>query len=308
MAQSKNAPKKNSGSIIALGVLLIIILLALLVLVFYSAGLFSFYSKSSMPQTIPSETVYNLNSDALPINTNVGNDQDSDGVPDMLDNCIYLFNPFQEDNNHNRIGDSCDLVYRNKKTHPSTNSFIACSSNSQCGTSSTDRICVNNDVVDRQTSPTCNNPGTSSSICNNQIIDSIISACSSEEICSNGQCIPITPSCTPNWVDTSSCSGSATCSSSSSGTKQQSDNCGNTRSTSCTIPQIQCGSGYQCTSGQCIPVAPSCTSQCMNGAQQCSGNGVQICRDYNGDGCYEWSNPSNCGFGKTCQGGYCTPL
>ena len=35
-------------------------------------------------------------------------DSDFDGTPDSLDNCRDLFNPGQEDSNHNGIGNACE--------------------------------------------------------------------------------------------------------------------------------------------------------------------------------------------------------
>lgn len=35
-------------------------------------------------------------------------DTDGDGVPDVLDNCRYVYNPDQRDSNHNGVGDACE--------------------------------------------------------------------------------------------------------------------------------------------------------------------------------------------------------
>jgi hypothetical protein len=37
-------------------------------------------------------------------------DTDGDGVPNLLDNCPFVFNPDQADRNHNGIGDACDDI------------------------------------------------------------------------------------------------------------------------------------------------------------------------------------------------------
>jgi len=50
---------------------------------------------------------------------------------------------------------------------------------------------------------------------------------------------------------------------------------------------------------------PVCTSECSQGEQQCSGNGYQVCDDFNGDGCYEWSSTTPCSFGEVCISGVC---
>nr|WP_199001182.1 gliding motility-associated C-terminal domain-containing protein [Flavobacterium sp. ASV13] len=39
---------------------------------------------------------------------NCDDDDDNDGISDSLDNCPVTFNPYQEDRNHNGIGDACD--------------------------------------------------------------------------------------------------------------------------------------------------------------------------------------------------------
>jgi DNA-binding beta-propeller fold protein YncE len=37
-------------------------------------------------------------------------DSDRDGIPDREDNCFEIFNPNQEDNNYNGIGDACETI------------------------------------------------------------------------------------------------------------------------------------------------------------------------------------------------------
>ncbi|MDP1828012.1 MAG: hypothetical protein Q8L48_32355 [Archangium sp.] len=55
-------------------------------------------------------------------------------------------------------------------------------------------------------------------------------SCGGLNICASGTC------CTPTWVDTTACGGcSASCQSSCTGSKSQSDGCGNVRSMSCII-------------------------------------------------------------------------
>jgi|GEM_PF-1106531 len=50
----------------------------------------------------------------------------------------------------------------------------------------------------------------------------------------------------------------------------------------------------------------SCSNLCSDSAKQCSGDsGYQICKDTNGDGCYEWSSVTSCGTGETCFNGKC---
>lgn len=47
-------------------------------------------------------------------------DRDDDGVPDSLDNCPDLFNPGQEDSNHNGIGDACERSISKSLRHGGT--------------------------------------------------------------------------------------------------------------------------------------------------------------------------------------------
>ena len=38
-------------------------------------------------------------------------DTDQDGIDDDLDNCPYVYNPLQEDENENGVGDVCEEIY-----------------------------------------------------------------------------------------------------------------------------------------------------------------------------------------------------
>ena len=62
---------------------------------------------------------------------------------------------------------------------------------------------------------------------------------------------------------------------------------------------VECPQGQNCTDGTC----GGCTSECTNGAAECSGNGFRTCGDSNGDGCYEWSAVIECANG--CDNGHC---
>ncbi|MHA2023686.1 MAG: hypothetical protein ACTSWQ_08510, partial [Candidatus Thorarchaeota archaeon] len=64
----------------------------------------------------------------------------------------------------------------------------------------------------------------------------------------------------------------------------------------------RCSSGNTCSNGYC---ENSCTNQCTNGERRCSDSGYQVCRDYDGDGCTEWSGRISCSYSQTCTDGYC---
>jgi len=63
-----------------------------------------------------------------------------------------------------------------------------------------------------------------------------------------------------------------------------------------------CSFGEVCISGSC---QTSCSDQCIDGERRCSGNGYQVCHDFSGDGCTEWSLTTSCSFGEVCIGGQC---
>jgi len=50
-----------------------------------------------------------------------------------------------------------------------------------------------------------------------------------------------------------------------------------------------------------------CEDECVDGESVCVDiNSYQVCRDYDGDGCTEWSYAAECGYQSQCIGGYCT--
>ena len=52
-----------------------------------------------------------------------------------------------------------------------------------------------------------------------------------------------------------------------------------------------------------VAVPPICTNECIAGAKQCRGNGVQTCAPTNG--CLKWSAAVACAAGQTCSSGEC---
>jgi len=164
-----------------------------------------------------------------------------------------------------------------------------------CGTDSCgiygNNYCVSNSIYKNRT---CYDRGCSTGNCFNNLVleKTLVQTCSDDEECKMGAC-----------VKTESCTNEC-----SSGAKQCSGNgvltCGNYDSDSCLewSSASSCGDGKTCVGGNCVL---TCTSECVYDSRRCSGNGIQICGDYNNNGCYEWSLISPCGFSQTCNGGYC---
>ena len=66
---------------------------------------------------------------------------------------------------------------------------------------------------------------------------------------------------------------------------------------------IKCSSG--CQDGACVVTNP-CTNECSSaGTKQCSGNGYQVCGNYDSDSCLEWSSVTSCGASQLCSNGQC---
>jgi len=63
-----------------------------------------------------------------------------------------------------------------------------------------------------------------------------------------------------------------------------------------------CPAGQTCRDGRCVT---DCTDECTPATQRCQGNAVQVCDDYDGDGCAEWGADTPCAAGETCQYGIC---
>ena len=80
-------------------------------------------------------------------------------------------------------------------------------------------------------------------------------------------------------------------------------NCGSFTGTDCGIQRtVDCGtcpSSKTCSAGTCV----DCVA-CPSGTTQCSGTQIQTCGNY-GNGCTQWSSPTNCPSGQTCQNGQC---
>ncbi len=259
----------------------------------------------------------------------IGQDIDKDNVDDFCDNCPLHYNPEQFDNDRDGVGNDCDstpngVSKSDAPTVPDTPTMpVTCSNNADCGTDGFigGFFCSSNNVAINYQIFTCNNAGTTQSSCSVRTEDRVINTCTNG--CSNGQCNDQPPQCTNKCTD-----GARQCSGNGFQVCRDYDGNGCTEWSS----TAQCGFGQTCNNGncdsqpQCTPqnevcdgrdndcdgqtdeggvCQPTCTNKCTDGARQCSGNGFQVCRDYDGNGCTEWSSTAQCGFGKTCSAGQC---
>jgi hypothetical protein len=123
-----------------------------------------------------------------------------------------------------------------------------------------------------------------------------VTQCSTGQTCENGFCQTTPPACTDECtLNSRECFNN--------GFKI----CGNYDSDSCLewSEITQCSANQICQNGVCIPAPPSCTDECTNGDRKCSDNGFQICRDYDGNGCTEWSGTTGCSYNQACVAGFC---
>ena len=167
---------------------------------------------------------------------------------------------------------------------------IKCLNNADCGSNgfTGEQFCSGKDVFQNYLTFNCNNAGTINSVCSSSNSAQLKQSCS--DLCLDGNCIAsCTNKCT---LSEKICSGNGY------------QICRDYNGDGCTEwgGIINCGSSESCSNGNCIA---SCTNACVASSRTCSGNGYQICRDYNGDGCTEWSLAVGCSTGKTCSNGYC---
>ena len=155
-------------------------------------------------------------------------------------------------------------------------------------------------------------------------------SCGYNQICSGGTCVNTGSNCQPSNCSmlgyqcgsySDGCGGTMYCGNCSGNSACSAGHCvgGNIcQPQTCSQLGMQCGTVYDgcsgnincgscsgnqsCQNGRCVS---TCSNQCTPGSTQCFGNGVQTCRDVNGDGCYEWDGVTNCGYNQTCQNGSC---
>jgi len=187
---------------------------------------------------------------------------------------------------------------------------VVCSSDSDCGINGFfDNVCLNNDVTSLSQTFTCFLPGTPQSFCSSTTTQDLKETCSSNEICSAGLCVP-QGECTPGQTRSCGVSNAGQC---RLGTQTCQANGFFSSCIGAINPTTEiCDAKDNNCNGQIdennVCGSPPCTNQCSEGARQCISNGFRVCRDFNGDGCTEWSNPVDCGFGRTCNAGQCIPI
>jgi len=141
----------------------------------------------------------------------------------------------------------------------------------------------------------CVNPGTSASSCSAEIEGQVVEVC--PDVCWIDECVECFP-----------------------GTEQE---CGVSDVGVCEFGIEECIAGYW---GSCVgavfPVGEvcdgldnDCNGEVDDGIVCCEDECTEnicvnedeymACEDFDGDGCLEYSNPGQCGYGKYCLGGYC---
>ena len=119
-----------------------------------------------------------------------------------------------------------------------------------------------------------------------------VTACVAGEKCLDGTCqAGCTNVCTENSVR---------CTDDGTGT----ESCALSGTSGCWewSPAVACDPGETCSAGTC---ATGCSDECTYGSRQCSGNGYQVCDDYDTDDCMDWGPVTACTGTETCSSGYC---
>ena len=80
--------------------------------------------------------------------------------------------------------------------------------------------------------------------------------------------------------------------------------CGNYDNDSCNEwgPVTRCREGEVCSFGECTDF---CDDECSEDSRRCGSGGYQVCGNFDGDECREWSELTTCSEGETCSLGSC---
>jgi len=183
---------------------------------------------------------------------------------------------------------------------------IICSHDSDCGTDGFigNPFCLGLDVIKLFQEYDCHNPGTVQSYCSTGVSEITIEEC--DHLCINGECIPEQGECTPGEIrpcgtDTGECSsGINVCLGDGSWSSQCFGEIPPTTEI-CDGLDNDCD-GQIDEGGVC---GSNCTNDCSYGSRRCSGNGYQVCGDFDSDSCSEWSQTTSCSYGEICENGYC---
>lgn len=206
---------------------------------------------------------------------------------------------------------------------------IACSSNSDCGTSGyiDSPFCQSGNVYQNYKTYTCSNPGTASSACSNSTEAKLKQTCASGQTCSGGSCSAVT--CNSNSdCGTSGYIGSPFCQGGNVYQDYKTYTCSNpgtvsstcSNSTEAKLKQT-CSSGQICSNGSCTGVTCSSNSDCGTSgyidSPYCQGNSVYqnyktyTCNNAGTANSYCSNSTTGqlkyaCTGNQTCSGGTCS--
>jgi hypothetical protein len=226
----------------AVGITLLVILI--LILIFSLVVFFSLLSKKT-PSTSSLKVTGNSELDDESLSKavkKVSPDTDGDRISDFEDNCIFAYNPDQQDSDLDGIGDACDTTGV-ETSHGTSKKTIACSFDSDCGNNTYigNPFCSANNVTQDYKIFTCTSPGKTNSSCTYTTEPRIIVSCPYQ--CSNATCISPPQNIT--------CYSNSDCNDNNSSTTDTCNNPGTTSSycthTPITPPQnITCYSNADC--------------------------------------------------------------
>lgn len=121
-----------------------------------------------------------------------GEDSDKDSIIDLCDNCPFVYNPDQNDQNKNEIGDVCEPVTERRRGGGGggNEGRVTCERNRDCGADHFigNPFCIDSNVTQQFISYTCHHPGSENSFCSNQTTTRLVEQCLSPNVCYQGAC------------------------------------------------------------------------------------------------------------------------